>query len=62
MGEGEGPRGLPPAGTGETAGAEGAPPQETPPVCPGCSADLQPRSCKLRCPRCGYFEDCSNLI
>jgi hypothetical protein len=32
------------------------------PWCPGCSAPLHGRSCKLRCLRCGYFEDCSNLL
>ncbi|MCG8591384.1 MAG: hypothetical protein MJE66_18980 [Proteobacteria bacterium] len=30
--------------------------------CPQCSARLAGRSCKQRCPRCGYFDDCSNLI
>ena len=30
--------------------------------CPACSAGMVDRSCKRRCPRCGYFEDCSNLI
>lgn len=32
------------------------------PWCPSCSAPLRGRSCKLRCLRCGYFEDCSNLL
>jgi hypothetical protein len=45
----------------------GIPNAETTPAadqswCPGCSAPLLGRSCKLRCLRCGYFEDCSNLI
>ena len=29
--------------------------------CPNCSADLTGHSCKLRCPRCNYFESCSDL-
>ena len=28
--------------------------------CPNCSQRLEPRSCKLRCNRCGYFMDCSD--
>ena len=32
------------------------------PWCLGCSAPMQGRSCKIRCLRCGYFEDCSNLL
>lgn len=31
------------------------------PPCPNCGADLVGRSCKLRCPRCAYFESCSDL-
>jgi len=30
-------------------------------VCPNCSATLTGRSCKIRCPRCNYFESCSDL-
>jgi hypothetical protein len=30
-------------------------------TCLNCSARLEGRSCKLRCPRCGYFESCSDL-
>lgn len=29
-------------------------------TCPGCSADMVDRGCKLRCPRCGFFLDCSD--
>ena len=29
--------------------------------CPNCSGDLAGRSCKRICPRCGYFESCSDL-
>ena len=29
--------------------------------CPNCSASLVGHSCKLRCPRCNYFESCSDL-
>lgn len=49
-------------------GAQGPQPEsrEAPatalPPCPNCDSALLPRSCKIRCPRCGYFEDCSNLI
>ncbi len=28
--------------------------------CPGCSSELFDRGCKLRCPRCGFFLDCSD--
>ena len=28
--------------------------------CPTCSAKLLGRSCKLLCPRCGYFLSCSD--
>jgi hypothetical protein len=30
--------------------------------CLACSSRLTGCSCKIRCPRCGYFEDCSNLL
>ncbi len=30
-------------------------------VCPNCDAELLGHSCKLRCPRCMYFESCSDL-
>ncbi len=33
-----------------------------PPVCPQCSGPTINRKCKLICPRCGYFESCSDLI
>ncbi len=29
--------------------------------CPGCSARLQARSCKLICPACGYYMSCSDF-
>ena len=29
-------------------------------TCVNCGEILYERSCKLRCPRCGYFEDCSD--
>ena len=29
--------------------------------CPGCSARLAPRSCKLVCPSCGYYMSCSDF-
>ena len=28
--------------------------------CPNCSAKLVGLSCKLKCPRCGYFLSCSD--
>jgi len=28
--------------------------------CPNCSAKLVGQSCKLQCPRCGYFLSCSD--
>lgn len=30
-------------------------------VCPNCSAGMDGLKCKIRCPRCGYFESCSDL-
>jgi len=30
--------------------------------CPNCARQLEPRSCKLRCPDCGYFMSCSDYI
>lgn len=30
--------------------------------CPNCSARLQRLHCKARCPRCGFFQDCSDTI
>jgi ribosomal protein S27AE len=29
-------------------------------ICPGCGAALIDRGCKMRCPRCGFFLDCSD--
>jgi hypothetical protein len=28
--------------------------------CVTCGLTLTERGCKVRCPRCGYFEDCSD--
>ena len=30
--------------------------------CPNCSAKLELIKCKARCPRCGFFQDCSDTI
>jgi len=30
--------------------------------CPGCDGQMFDHGCKRRCSRCGYFEDCSNLL
>src|SRR6185437_8996740 len=30
--------------------------------CPNCSRKLEPLSCKLRCPVCGYYMSCSDYI
>lgn len=29
-------------------------------TCVNCGHELQEHRCKVRCPRCGYFEDCSD--
>jgi hypothetical protein len=29
-------------------------------LCPNCGERLVPRQCKTRCPRCGFFTDCSD--
>ena len=28
--------------------------------CPNCGKRLERRQCKARCPRCGFFVDCSD--
>lgn len=28
--------------------------------CPVCSLRLEPRKCKLTCPRCGYYMSCAD--
>jgi len=28
--------------------------------CANCGRELVERGCKVRCPHCGYFEDCSD--
>ena len=28
--------------------------------CVNCGRELEERGCKVRCARCGYFEDCSD--
>jgi len=30
-------------------------------VCPGCGAPTVKRACKVRCDRCGFMWDCSEL-
>ncbi len=30
-------------------------------VCPACSAKTYRHACKVRCPRCGFMWDCSEL-
>ncbi len=30
-------------------------------VCPACSAPIIRRACKVRCQRCGFMWDCSEL-
>jgi hypothetical protein len=30
--------------------------------CPNCSAKLELMKCKARCPRCAFFQDCSDTI
>ena len=29
-------------------------------ACPNCGRQLERRHCKARCPRCGFFVDCSD--
>lgn len=29
-------------------------------VCLNCGMYLDQKQCKMKCPRCGYFEDCSD--
>ena len=31
-------------------------------VCPNCHRRLEARRCKAVCPRCGYFDSCSDLL
>lgn len=30
-------------------------------ICPNCDSRLEARACKQRCPRCGYFDSCSDF-
>ena len=30
-------------------------------TCPNCDARMDAQSCKLKCPRCGYFKSCSDF-
>jgi hypothetical protein len=30
-------------------------------TCPNCDSRLDAISCKLRCPKCGYFKSCSDF-
>ena len=30
--------------------------------CPGCGLQMNEDRCKRRCPRCGYFESCADLL
>ena len=29
-------------------------------ICVNCGAEMMARHCKVHCPRCGVFEDCSD--
>lgn len=31
-------------------------------VCEVCGSELIPRTCKLKCEKCGYFRSCSDLF
>lgn len=30
-------------------------------VCPACQAETYKQACKVKCPRCGFMWDCSEL-
>jgi hypothetical protein len=44
------------------AGRERAPEPTSHSTCPLCGSALFGVHCKLRCPTCGYLEDCSDLF
>jgi hypothetical protein len=41
--------------------SESAPDEPALRYCPVCDTRLEDRSCKLVCPRCGYFMSCSDF-
>ena len=30
-------------------------------TCPNCDSSMDSHSCKLKCPKCGYFKSCSDF-
>lgn len=53
------------SGAGERAGGTGDvddPLYLRTAVCPNCQRRLEARKCKAICPRCGYFDSCSDLL
>ncbi len=30
-------------------------------TCPNCDSRMDSQSCKLKCPKCGYFKSCSDF-
>ncbi len=30
-------------------------------TCPNCDSSMDSQSCKLKCPKCGYFKSCSDF-